>query len=273
MTTGQPTEQHDGHRCAACGHPVWPGDAYCTGCGTPLSPDTVRRPLFADEVEGAPATRVAPTPEPAPEPAPEPVAGPPRRRRRGPWVVAVLVLLAAATGIGYAVGHRGEDAASPSGRHSPTAGGTGTGTTDTPSSAPSSSSAPPPVQPQDALQQVSRRDDARVRRLVGSWVPQLAALTPGAGGDASWSDALTHYRRLVAEYPSALLLDTGRWPHSYERGGMYAVVVPHPGRTSKPALAWCRAHVPTTPQDCAAKQIATSGSWTDNFDTGRPGPD
>ena len=130
----------------------------------------------------------------------------------------------------------------------------------------------PPLQPQDRLQRISRQDGPQVRRLVGHWVPQLAALAPGAGGDRSWSDVLSHYRRLKAAYPSALLLDTGRWPHSYELGGFYAVLIPRGAASSRPALSWCRAHVADTPRDCAAKLIDTRGSWADNFDTGRPGP-
>ncbi|MEX0428258.1 hypothetical protein AB3X52_11570 [Nocardioides sp. DS6] len=263
MSTGRTTHQQRGQRCAACGHEAWPGDAFCTGCGVALDPAVVHRPLFADELH---------SPDPAPDsPAAAPVAtgaavsAAPGRRRGGLALAVVVVLLLVAAGIGYVVGHRGEDAR-------PTASRPGDVSRTGDVSRPAGEASTRATQPQDELQQVSRRDEARARRLVGSWVPQLAALAAGAGPDASWAQALAHYQRLIASYPSALLLDTGRWPHSYERGGLYAVIVPQPGRTSRPALAWCAAHVRNTPQDCAAKLISTTGSWADNFDTGAPGP-
>jgi len=259
-------------RCNRCGQPVPPGDNFCTGCGAPVFPETERRPLFADEVEGPSTRRVAAAPPPTPPAAPTTGPGP-ARRRRGGWLLALLLLVVAG-GAGYLLGHRGEDAGTASPGGSTTAGATSGATSP---AAPSGTDSPsasgtPEAQPQDQLQQIARQDDARVRRLVGSWVPQLAALTPGAGGDASWSQALLHYRHLKDSYPTALILDTGDWPHSYERGGMYAIVVPRPAKSSAPALRWCRAHVPGSPQDCAAKLIDTSGSWADNFDMGKPGP-
>jgi len=257
MSTGRTTQQQRGQRCAACGHEVWTGDVFCTGCGAALDPAVVHRPLFADEIRSPDPTPASPAAAPVVTDAA--VCAVPRRRRGGLALAVVVVLLLVAAGIGYVVGHRGEDARPTAGRQSDV-------------SRPAGEASTRATQPQDELRQVSRRDEARARRLVGSWVPQLAALAAGAGPDASWTQALAHYRRLVATYPSALLLDTGRWPHSYERGGLYAVIVPQPGRTSRPALAWCTAHVRNMPQDCAAKLISTTGSWADNFDTGAPGP-
>lgn len=278
MGTGPVAETHGDVFCTVCGHkPRSPDHAFCTECGNPLGTTAPRRPLFTDEVEGTPPTRpvTAPVGEPAaPAYEPEPA---PRRRRGRAALLGVLVLILAGVGIGYALGHRGEDTAGSGGTDVPAAGsdqasgGASGQPSDQASGRPSATS--PPVQPQDRLQQISRADDAQVRRLVGRWVPQLAAVTPGAGGDRSWTEALAHYQRLKTTYPGALLLDTGRWPHSYEKGGMYAVVIPRPGRTSAPALAWCRAHVHDTVRNCAAKLIDTSGSWADNFDSGRPGPD
>lgn len=278
-------------RCQHCGHRVPAGDNFCTECGTPAFPEVQRRPLFADEVN-APAERTPRSPAPPvdpPPPIPRPTpatssAAPPtthvvpggqvvRRRRGGIWLLVLLLLLVAA-GVGYLVGHgSGDEQASPS-----TAQSTGTGTpaasqpTTDPTGPAATAASPAETQPQDQLQKIAGQDDDKVRRLVGSWVPQLAALTPGAGGDQSWSQALLHYRKLKDTYPSALLLDTGKWPHSYEHGGMYAVVVPQPGPTSKRALRWCNAHVPGSPHDCAAKLLDTRGSWADNFDAGKPGP-
>lgn len=268
-TSGEGTTTY----CISCGHAGLQGDHYCTECGAPLLPPVQRRPLFADEV---------PNPPLAPEPA-SPTPAPGLLRRRGGWLVAALALLVAAGAVGFSLGH-GDDG-TPLAVRRPT-----TSTATSPSPAPASpspslspspspshhpptrsASTPPPVLPQDRLQRLARRDDQRVRRLVGSWVPQLAAVTPGAGGDRSWSDALAHVRQLRTDFPSLLVLDTGQWPHSYEYGGMYAVVIPKPGRTPRPALSWCRAHV-GNPADCAAKLIATTGSWADNFDSGLPGP-
>lgn len=261
-------------RCSRCGQPVPPGDNFCTECGAPVFPEAPRRPLFADEVEAGVTREPVPDAAPAPAPvAPEPVATPRRKRHGGAWLLA-LILLIVAGGVGYLLGHHGDSPARAHGGDttrtpvaSEPASSTPSGQASTPPSAPSS----PTAQPQDQLQAVAKQDDAKVRELVGTWIPQLAALTPGAGGDASWSQALLHYRKLKDAYPTALLLDTGNWPHSYERGGMYAVVMPIPGPTSNRALTWCQAHV-GSPQDCAAKLIDTTGSWADNIDMGKPGP-
>lgn len=263
-------------RCSRCGHAAPPGDNFCTECGAPVFPEAPRRPLFADEIEYATHQPDPQPPTPTPAPTPAPVR---RRRHRGAWLLALLLVVAAA-GVGYLLGHHGD---SPTQAHAtgltpltPSAPSVGSSQTPTGSGTPSGQAASPPagqpsMPPQEQLQQVARQDDTAVRELVGTWNPQLAALAAGVGGDASWSQALLHYRKLKDTYPTALLLDTGKWPHSYELGGMYAVVVPLPGPTSSRALRWCQAHV-GSPQDCAAKLIDTTGTWDNNFDSGKPGP-
>jgi len=255
------TDQQLTTHCTTCGHAIRQGDSFCTDCGTSVSGEP-RKPLFADEVpaEAAYVSDHRPPPETRP-----PAAVGHRRRRRGGAVallIAALVLLAAGIALGINLSDGGG-----------TAGASGTseeGSTGAPSPTPSeplaTGAAGPPMQPQDQLQLITKRDGPRVRRLTDSWVPQLAALAPGAGDDRSWSEALAHFNDLKRAYPDALLLDTADWPHSYEKGGMYAVVLPVPRAESPPVLAWCRANKHSPGQDCAAKNLATSGSWADNFD-------
>lgn len=284
MSDQQLRTQH----CTTCGHAIRQGDAFCTECGTSVSGEP-RKPLFADEVPAsqayvsdhraaeAPATPPAAPRAASPAPStavaeadPEPEQKPAHRRRGGLLLLLLLVLLL--VGGGIALGsHLGlGSAGSPlaAGSDHPGRGGVGAGS-------PSSAGAPSdpgesggtgaPMQPQDQLHLIAQRDDHQVRGMTGRWVPQLAALTPGAGGDDSWSQALTHFNQLRRAYPDALLLDTAQWPHSYETGGMYAVVLPVPHKNYPAVLSWCRSHGHQPPDDCAAKQLATSGSWADRF--------
>lgn len=273
--------------CMACGHRMQPEAHYCTSCGAPVLPPPKRRPLFVDEIDDAPATSVAtyaeqsgyaahsqpvplPPEDPPPffsnaEPLPQPEPRKPRRPRparetrrngRGGVVLLALAVVAVAGVVGFALGRDGDPSApTGAGTHAPT-GSSSSGKK--PSSSPS-------TPPQEQLLRISRTDTHAASRLVGSWVPQLAAVSAGVGGDQGWTDALAHYQQLKSSYPDVLLLDTGEWPSTYVRPGMYAVVVPAPSRSSRPALQWCAEHG-LSKDHCAAKQIETEGDPDNNFD-------
>ncbi|MEI7058560.1 zinc ribbon domain-containing protein [Nocardioides sp. CCNWLW239] len=251
-------------RCPSCGDPLLPGAIFCIGCGSSLlAPPEHHRPLFVDEVDDAAAPRSTrgfvfdDGPEPTPSMSPGSPAQDPRTSRTAPILVAIAVLVLVAGVLGFIVGkdgnRPGQTEANPS--TSPT--------TTTPSTEPS---VDPDAPPEDQLLRISRVDTEAASKLIGTWIPQLAAVGAGDGGDADWHRALSRYQKLKSDHPDVLLLDTGEWPSSYVKPGMYAVVVPYPSDTSAPALEWCveqglsRTH-------CAAKHLEVSGDPTDNYDS------
>lgn len=243
--------------CLSCGDALLPGAIYCIGCGAPiLAPPEQQRPLFVDEL-GDEATTGRSTRGYFFDDA----LSPPPERRKGRTVsilvtIAVLVLVAGVLGFIYGKDGIGplQSQAEPEPSPSPTA--------SEPSSAPS---VDPQAPPENQLLRISRLDTEAATKLIGTWIPQLAAVGAGDGGDADWDQALTRYQKLKADHPEVLLLDTGEWPSSYVKPGMYAVVVPRPSETSTPALEWCvEQDLPKS--DCAAKHLEVSGDPTDNFD-------
>lgn len=241
--------------CPSCGDPVLPGAVYCIGCGAPLlAPPEQHRPLFVDEIgeeQLVHRTRTfffddAPPPPPA------------RRSRTGPILVMIALLVIVAGVLGFVFGKDGLRLGLEQSEAGPT-----------PSpalSAPvSEASIDPDAPPENQLLRISRLDTEAASRLIGTWIPQLAAVGAGDGGDADWHQALSRYQRIKADHPDVLLLDTGEWPSSYVKSGMYAVVVPRPSDTSAPALEWC-VEQGLAKTDCAAKHLEVSGDPTDNYD-------
>lgn len=248
-------------RCPSCGDPLLPGAIFCIGCGSSLlAPPEHRRPLFVDEVDDAALPRSTrgyffddgSRPASSTSPAQER-----RSSRTAPILVAIAVLVLVAGVLGFIFGKDGIRPAQTEANPpiSPT--------TSTPSSEPS---VDPDAPPENQLLRISRVDTEAASKLIGTWIPQLAAVGAGDGGDTDWHTALTRYQKLKSDHPDVLLLDTGEWPSSYVKPGMYAVVVPYPSDTSAPALEWCveqglsRTH-------CAAKHLEVSGDPTDNYDS------
>ncbi|MFJ9388256.1 hypothetical protein ACIRON_05515 [Nocardioides sp. NPDC101246] len=249
------SEEKESH-CLSCGDALLPGAVYCIGCGTPLlAPPERHRPLFVDELgEGATtgrSTRGYFFDE---------AASPPPARRRGrtaPILVMIVVLVLIAGVLGFIFGKDGIGPVQSEAEPEPSA---------SPTSEPSSEpSVDPDAPPERQLLRISRLDTEAATKLIGTWIPQLAAVGAGDGGDTDWDQALTRYQRIKTAHPEALLLDTGEWPSSYVKPGMYAVVVPHPSDTSSPALEWC-VEQGLSKTDCAAKHLEVSGDPTDNFD-------
>lgn len=240
--------------CPSCGDSVLPGAIYCIACGAPLlAPPEQHRPLFVDEVDDEAAT-------------PGNVRGwyfddapPPPARRKGrtaPILVMIAVLVLVAGVLGFVFGKDGIDPVQPEADPSTSP------TTTEPSSEPS---VDPDAPPENQLLRISRLDTEAASKLIGTWIPQLAAVGAGDGGDADWDKALTRYQQIKTHHPDVLLLDTGEWPSSYVKPGMYAVVVPYPSDTSAPALEWC-VEQGLAKTDCAAKHLEVSGDPTDNYD-------
>jgi hypothetical protein len=178
-------------------------------------------------------------------------------------VIAVLVLVAGA--LGFIFGKDGSGPARP--EANPSSGPAGSEPANKPSSKPSSEPAlDPNAPPENQLLRISRLDTEAASKLIGSWIPQLAAVGAGDGGDADWHKALSRYQEIKTDHPDVLLLDTGEWPSSYVKPGMYAVVVPNPSDTSGPALEWC-VEQGLSRTDCAAKRLEVSGDPTDNYDS------
>ncbi|WP_143033793.1 zinc ribbon domain-containing protein [Nocardioides sp. YR527] len=249
------SEEKESH-CLSCGDALLPGAVYCIGCGTPLlAPPERHRPLFVDELgEGATtgrSTRGYFFDE---------AASPPPARRKGrtaPILVMIVVLVLIAGVLGFIFGKDGIGPVQSEAEPEPSA---------SPTSEPSSEpSVDPNAPPERQLLRISRLDTEAATKLIGTWIPQLAAVGAGDGGDTDWDQALTRYQRIKTAHPEALLLDTGEWPSSYVKPGMYAVVVPHPSDTSSPALEWC-VEQGLSKTDCAAKHLEVSGDPTDNFD-------
>lgn len=244
-------------KCPSCGDERLPGAIYCISCGTSLlSFPEQQRPLFVDEVGDAPtATRSArgvfyDTPLPH-EPAP-------RQARTLPILVVIAVLVVIAGVLGFifgkdGIGHAQSEADPP------------TDTTTATSEPAEEPSVDPDAPPENQLLRISRLDTEAATELIGTWIPQLAAVGAGDGGDADWHGALARYQKIKSSHPEALLLDTGEWPSSYTKSGMYAVVVPRSSDTSGPALEWC-VEQGLSRTNCAAKHLEVSGDPTDNFD-------
>ncbi|MFE7227138.1 hypothetical protein ACFU7D_20250 [Nocardioides sp. NPDC057577] len=240
--------------CQSCGDALLPGAVYCIGCGTPLlAPPEQHRPLFVDELGDGETTGRTTRGYFFDD-----AASPPQARRKGrtaPILVMIVVLVLVAGVLGFIFGKDGigpvQSEAEPEPSTSPT-------------SEPSSS-VDPSAPPERQLLRISRLDTEAATKLIGTWIPQLAAVGAGDGGDADWRQALTRYQKIKTAHPEALLLDTGEWPSSYVKPGMYAVVVPHPSDTSSPALEWC-VEQGLSKTDCAAKHLEVSGDPTDNFD-------
>lgn len=243
-------------RCSSCGDALLPGAVYCIGCGASLlAPPEQHRPLFVDEIgeDAAPRSTRTHFFDEAVPPA----------RRRGRTVpilvmIAVLVLVAGVLGFIF-----GKDGVGPlQSEAEPTSEPTSDPTASEPSNDPS---VDPDAPPEDQLLRISRLDTEAASKLIGTWIPQLAAVGAGDGGDADWHRALTRYQEIKTDHPDVLLLDTGEWPSSYVKPGMYAVVVPYPSDTSAPALEWCVEQGLSTTR-CAAKHLEVSGDPTDNYD-------
>lgn len=247
-------DELDSH-CPSCGDSRLPGAIYCIGCGAPLlAPPEPHRPLFVDEIGDETATLRSTRGFFFDDAPPLPPAGRKGRTAAILTVIAVLVLVAGALGFIF-----GKDGIGPARPEANPSAGPAT------SEPPSEPALDPNAPPENQLLRISRLDTEAASELIGSWIPQLAAVGAGAGGDADWHKALSRYQEIKTDHPDVLLLDTGEWPSSYVKPGMYAVVVPNPSDTSGPALEWCveqglsRTH-------CAAKRLEVSGDPTDNYD-------
>lgn len=248
------SDEKESH-CQSCGDALLPGAIYCIGCGTPLlAPPEQHRPLFVDELGDEAAGRS--TRGYFFDDAPPPPAQ--RKGRTAPILVMIVVLVLVAGVLGFIFGKDGKDPAQSEAEPEPS-------TSPTASDPASVPSVDPNAPPEDQLLRISRLDTEAATKLIGTWIPQLAAVGAGDGGDADWHQALSRYQKIKTHHPEALLLDTGEWPSSYVKPGMYAVVVPRPGDTSTPALEWCVEQGLSKP-DCAAKHLEVSGDPTDNFD-------
>lgn len=249
------SDEKESH-CLSCGDAVLPGAVYCIGCGTPLlAPPEQHRPLFVDELGDEATTGRSPRGYFFDD-----AASPPPARRKGrtaPILVMIVVLVLVAGVLGFIFGKDGTGPMQSEAEPEPS-----TSPTSEPSSVPS---VDPNAPPEHQLLRISRLDTEAAAKLIGTWIPQLAAVGAGDGGDADWHQALTRYQKIKTAHPEALLLDTGEWPSSYVKPGMYAVVVPHPSDTSTPALEWC-VEEGLSKTDCAAKHLEVSGDPTDNFD-------
>ncbi|MEU6138271.1 hypothetical protein [Nocardioides sp. NPDC047086] len=243
--------------CLSCGDALLPGAIYCIGCGTPLlAPPERHRPLFVDELGDEAAAPRTPRGYFFDDAASPP---PPRRRgRTAPILVMIVVLVLVAGVLGFIFGKDGTGPLQSKAEPEPSAGPSAK----TPSTEPS---VDPHAPPENQLLRISRLDTEAATELIGTWIPQLAAVGAGDGGDADWHQALSRYQKIKTDHPDALLLDTGEWPSSYVKSGMYAVVVPYPSDTSTPALEWC-VEQGLSKTDCAAKHLEVSGDPTDNFD-------
>lgn len=246
-------------RCPSCGDPQLPGAIYCIACGASLlAPPEQHRPLFADEIgDDTAVPRSTRTFFFGDDPPPAPARG---GGRTAPILVMIAVLVIVAGVLGFVFGKDGPS--TPRSEADPSAGPTGTGPSSEPSSEPS---VDPEAPPEHQLLRISRLDTEAASKLIGTWIPQLAAVGAGAGGDADWHRALSRYQQIKTDHPDVLLLDTGEWPSSYVKPGMYAIVVPYPSDTSGPALEWC-VEQGLSKTDCAAKHLEVSGDPTDNFD-------
>ncbi len=246
-------EDENESRCLSCGDVLLPGAVYCIGCGASrLAPPAQHRPLFVDEIgdDAAPRSSRGYFFDDVP---------PPPARRRGRTVpilvmIGVLVLVAGVLGFVF-----GKDGAGPAQSEAEPSSDP---TTSEPSNGPS---VDPDAPPEDQQLRISRLDTEAASKLIGTWIPQLAAVGAGDGGDVDWHRALSRYQELKTDHPDVLLLDTGEWPSSYVKPGMYAVVVPYPSDTSAPALEWC-VEQGLSSTNCAAKHLEVSGDPTDNYD-------
>lgn len=248
---GDDLESH----CPSCGDPRLPGAIYCIGCGAPLlAPPEPHRPLFVDEIGDVTATPRSTRGFFFDDAPPPPPAGRKGRTAAILTVIAVLVLVAGA--LGFIFGKDGTGPARPEANPS---------TGPAKSEPPSESALDPNAPPENQLLRISRLDTEAASKLIGAWIPQLAAVGAGEGGDVDWHKALARYQELKSDHPDVLLLDTGEWPSSYVKSGMYAVVVPYPSDTSTPALEWC-VEQGLSRTDCAAKHLEVSGDPTDNYD-------
>lgn len=250
-----PVSEENESQCPSCGDPLTPGAVYCISCGAPLlAPPEQHRPLFVDEVRGETAVPRGTRGfffDDAPQPPPARSKG-----RTAPILVTIAVLVLVAGVLGFIFGKDGIGPARP--EADPSTGPAASEPTTT-------LSVNPDAPPENQLLRISRLDTESASKLIGTWIPQLAAVGAGEGGDADWHKALNRYQEIKSDHPDVLLLDTGEWPSSYAKSGMYAVVVPYPSDTSGPALEWCveqglsRTH-------CAAKHLEVSGDPTDNYD-------
>lgn len=240
--------------CPSCGDPLLPGAIYCIACGTPLlAPPEQHRPLFVDEI-GDEATLHRSTRGFFFDDAPPPSAR--RNGRTTPILVMIAVLVLVAGVLGFVIGKDGP---------SPVRSEADPSTSPSVTRPSGESSVDPEAPPEHQLLRISRLDTEAASKLIGAWIPQLAAVGAGDGGDADWHEALSRYQQLKTDHPDVLLLDTGEWPSSYVKAGMYAVVVPYPSDTSGPALEWC-VEQGLSKTDCAAKHLEVSGDPTDNYD-------
>ena len=241
-------------RCPSCGNALLPGAIYCIGCGTSLlAPPEQHRPLFVDEVGDEAATPRSTRGFFFDDASPAPAR---RTGRTVPILVTIAVLVLVAGVLGFIFGKDGVGPAQS--EADPSSGPTAS----KPSSEPT---VDPGAPPENQLLRISRLDTEAASKLIGTWIPQLAAVGAGDGGDADWDKALTRYQELKTDHPDVLLLDTGEWPSSYVKSGMYAVVVPYPSDTSAPALEWC-VEQGLSKTNCAAKHLEVSGDPTDNYD-------
>ncbi|GAA5115503.1 Hsp70 family protein [Haloechinothrix salitolerans] len=107
-------------------------------------------------------------------------------------------------------------------------------------------------------------DEADVRGLLGSWVPQLSAKSEGLVVDGTTYDAdaiLANHHDLRERYPEARLLWSGDYP-IFRFDNYFVTVFAVPFASPDEANQWCDAEgFPA--DDCFAKRLSDTGSWED----------
>lgn len=243
-------------------------------------PPTQQEPPWAPTPQWAPQAQQAPEPPlsfplipPAYEPPP---AKPPRAVSRGPVLViasAALLVIAAVAGV-IAYRHVTDTAGAPAARSTTVPAGPQVTAGNQPGSTttgtfPTTTTAPPTTideaSAQAALQQQATADHAAVEQLVGSWVPGLSAKQPGLvvnGVTFDYRAILADYRQQAANYPGALLLQSGDYSN-FQLGGFWVTVAPQGFATAAEANAWCDSKQ-IGANDCFAERLMHTGGYQGN---------
>jgi hypothetical protein len=211
--------------CTTCGAGLRPGDPFCPYCATPVAPPARPR-------NGVAAAVLA--------------------------VVVVVGLLVGAAGAAWYVLHRRTDV--------PVAAG---GSTTAPSASAGDRTLPRPTQapaprptsteaadPGAALDAQAATDRAAAEASVGYWLPQISSKVAGLEVDGVvYDDAriLSEFRAAQQRY-GAILVRSGDYS-TFQRPGLWVVLVPQRNADAAAANAWCDSQG-FAAGDCYAKRLS-----------------
>lgn len=248
--------------CTECGHRFPAPAADAAGGEATLAGGPASLPFSIPETPTAPVRSLPPAVPPAPwSPAPKRSGGLNPKILIG--TLAVILLVGAGVGVGWWLSSRASEPA--------VAEATPVVASAEPSDEPSEDPSPEPV----ATTPAAAGDREQIQALVDesrsaadtlsssdSWTAQLAS--ESAASDDGATRIYASWRRYKAEYPNALMIWSGDWPHVFdEDGNAWVILSGISGSSADDVRDWCESEDQGF-DACWARRLSTHGDVGDN---------